>query len=209
MENKLKDIINYLDELFPNVGCELNYNSDFNLLIAVILSAQTTDASVNKISPLLFKTFPRPIDYQNASLNDIENIIKSIGLYKTKAKNIKNTGIMIHKKYSDKVPDTLEDLIKLPGVGRKTANVVLAEIFHIPAIAVDTHVSRVSKRLKLAFEKDTPDIIERKLKKKFPRNIWIKLHHQFIHFGRYLCTSRNPKCENCKLKEYCKYYKQG
>lgn len=199
-------ITTYLDKLLPNASCELNYHNLFELLIAVILSAQTTDASVNKVTPNIFKKYPTCKELGNAKTEDVEKLIKSIGLYHNKAKSIIGASKILHKEYNDIMPNTMEELIKLPGVGRKVASVILVEGYHLPAFPVDTHVNRVSKRLGIAKEKDSILTVERKLKKLLPSNEWGKVHHQLIHFGRYFCTARNPKCSECELKNICKYY---
>lgn len=204
MMTKTDAIIFYLDELFPNVGCELNYTKPHELLIAVVLSAQTTDKSVNNVTPILFSKYPTIEDLANADIKDVEDIIHSIGLYKNKAKNIVLLAKELVSKYGGEVPRSKEDLITLPGVGNKTASVVRLELFNDDEFPVDTHVARIAKRLGYAKEKDEPLVIERKLKKAFPKNCWGKLHHQIIHFGREKCFARNPKCENCKISAFCK-----
>ncbi len=190
-------------ELFPEAGCELNYRNDYNLLVAVVLSAQTTDISVNKVTEVLFKKYPDVYLLSQAETEDVEKIIKSIGLYKNKAKNIVSLSKAIVERFDGRVPNTYEELLTLDGVGRKTANVVLSELFKIPAIAVDTHVNRVSKRLGLASASDSTVVVEEKLKEKFKKEQWSKLHHLMIHFGRYKCLARNPICENCPFIEIC------
>lgn len=199
-----EDILVYLDELYPNAHCELRYNNKFELLIAIVLSAQTTDAKVNVITPILFEKYPTIESLANANINEIINILKPLGLANNKAKNIIETAKCILSKYNKIIPSDKEELIKLPGVGVKTANVYMAEGLGINAFAVDTHVSRVSNRLGIS-KSDNPLIIEEDLKKFFPKDNWIKLHHQFIFFGRYTCKARNPLCENCKLKKYCRF----
>jgi len=203
MTNKAILIQDYFDELLPNASCELNYSKPYELVIAVMLSAQTTDKSVNLVTEKLFSKYTSLYGLNNASLNEIENIIRSIGLYKNKAANLKGIVNKLLIDFDGKVPADKEQLMSLPGVGNKTANVILAEIFHIPEFPVDTHVFRVSKRLGLTTSKDDVMDTEKKLKKTFLEDSWIKLHHQFIHFGRYYCTARNPKCKNCKLLEIC------
>lgn len=202
---KVETILNVLNEMYPNAKTELTYHKDFELLIAVMLSAQATDVSVNKVTPHLFKTFPTLESLKNASIEAIESEIKSIGLYHSKAKNIKKTATLLVDHHDSKVPNDLALLESLPGVGRKTANVVVSVLFNVPRIAVDTHVSRVSKRLKLAFKKDSPLKIEEKLMKKFPKDSWVTLHHQMIFFGRYHCKAKNPNCEGCPLKSECRF----
>jgi endonuclease III len=198
-------IIEVLDAMFPNAHVELNYHNHFELLIAVVLSAQTTDISVNKVTDQLFKRYPTPEKLATANLSDVEAIIKTIGLYKNKTKNIINLSKDLVDLHNSTVPNNREDLEKLPGVGRKTANVVLSNAFNIPAFAVDTHVLRVSKRLGIAKEIDNERQTEEKLMKKFDQASWTKLHHQLIFFGRYHCLARNPKCANCMLYDICTY----
>lgn len=209
MSNNITLIQNFLDELFPNAECELIHHNPFELLIAVILSAQTTDKSVNKITPSLFQKYPTCYDLANANLLDVEEIIKSIGLYHNKAINIIKCAQEISTIYNGVVPHTMEELTSLSGVGRKTSNVVLSVAFNIPAFPVDTHVSRVSKRLKLANENDSVLQIEKKLNKKFPKESWNKMHHQMIFFGRYFCKAINPNCKECQLTSICKHYKKA
>lgn len=200
-------IENYLDELFPNPRCELNYTKDYELLLATMLSAQTTDKRVNEVTKILFKKYPTVKDLSKANIIDIQNIIRPIGTYHKKSENLIEIAKRLDKDYNGRLPNNRNYLESLLGVGRKTANVVLSNIFNVPCIAVDTHVSRVSKRLNLAKENDDPLKIEEKLTKKFKKEDLCKRHHQLVLFGRYYCLARNPKCENCKLKEICKYYK--
>lgn len=203
-KDKVTIITSFLDELFPNAGCELNYHKDYELVIAVMLSAQTTDKSVNKVTDVLFSKYKNLDELNNASLSDIENIIKSIGLYQNKAKNLKGIVSDLINKFNYVVPSDKDELMSLPGVGNKTAGVIRAELFKIPELPVDTHVQRIAKRLNLAKENDDPLEVERKLKKLFPKERWIKTHHQLIHFGRYFCLAKKPNCKSCKLKEICK-----
>lgn len=204
MTTKTEAIISYLNEILPNVGCELNYTKPHELLIAVVLSAQTTDKSVNQVTPSLFKRYPSIYDLASADVKEVEEIIHAIGLYKNKAKNIVNLAKEIVEKFNGEVPHDKKDLVTLPGVGNKTASVVRLELFKEDEFPVDTHVERISKRLSLAKEKDDVLTVEKKLKKAFPKSSWGKLHHQFIHFGRYICLARSPKCENCKIMAFCK-----
>ena len=203
IKNKIEEISSFLDETYPNVGCELNYNKDYELVIAVMLSAQTTDVSVNKVTPELFAKYKTLDELANANLFDVEEIIHSIGLYKNKAKNVIAIAKALVENYGEVVPSDKDELQKLPGVGNKTAGVIRAEIFRIPDLPVDTHILRISKRLKLVDEKAGPYQTEIKLKKLFDEKNWIKLHHQLIHFGRYMCTARSPQCEKCKLGAFC------
>ncbi|MDO9630062.1 MAG: endonuclease III [Acholeplasmataceae bacterium] len=202
---KEEHILEVLESMFPDAHVELNHNNNYELLIAVVLSAQTTDVGVNKITPALFKAYPSPYELMHAELTDIENKIKTIGLYRNKAKNIILLAKQLVEKHQGIVPGDRESLESLPGVGRKTANVVLSNAFGIPALAVDTHVARVSIRLGLANPSDSVLEIENKLMKKLPREKWQKAHHQFIFFGRYHCLAKNPKCSNCPLFDLCKY----
>ena len=197
------DILNFLDEKFPNARCELVYKTKFQLLIAIVLSAQTTDLKVNKVTPILFGKYQTINDLAYAKLEDVSSILLPLGLANAKAKNIIATAKIILEKYDGNIPATKEELISLPGVGVKTANVYLAEGLGINAFAVDTHVMRVSRRLRIS-ESDNPVKIEEDLKEFFSGMNWIKLHHQFIFFGRYFCTAKKPECGNCKLKKYCK-----
>ena len=197
------EIIKGLDALFPDAGCELKHRSDFELLIAVVLSAQTTDERVNTVTPELFRRYPDAFALSEAPLEEVEDIIRSIGLYRSKAKNIVTLSGVLKEEYGGKVPSEREDLESLPGVGRKTANIILNNCFGVPAFAVDTHVTRVSKRLGIADEDDDVQEIERKLMAFFPEKKWGKLHHQFIHFGRYRCKAAKPLCEGCPFKGFC------
>lgn len=204
---KINDILNKLDIMIPNPKCELNYTKDYELLIATVLSAQCTDNRVNKVTKVLFNKYDiYSLSY--AKNSDIEKIIYSCGNYKKKSEYIINIAKSLTKDYNGKVPNDRNYLESLPGVGRKTTNVVLSNLFEVPLIAVDTHVDRVSKRLSLAKNTDTVFEVEKKLMKKIPKNRWIRTHHQFVLFGRYICKSIKPDCDKCQLKEYCKYYKE-
>lgn len=202
--NKEKDILNYLNEIIPNPVCELNYNKDYELLLAVMLSAQTKDARVNKVTKVLFNKYDSLKKLKEANIKDIENIIKELGNYHKKSEAVINIAKILDEKYNGKVVNNRKVLENLPMVGRKTTNVVLSELFNEPTIAVDTHVERVSKRLGLVKKDDDVIKIEEKLKRKFDKNIWSKLHKQFVLFGRYYCTSKKPSCNKCKLQMYCK-----
>ena len=197
-------IIENLNRLYPDAHCELNHSDSFELLIAVVLSAQTTDVSVNRVTPALFEKYPDAISLSEASEEDVMRLIHSIGLYKNKSRNIINLAKELVKRFDGKVPSKREELESLPGVGRKTANVVLSNCFDYPAFAVDTHVSRVSKRLMIARKDDDVLTIEKKLMKFFPRNCWSRLHHQFIFFGRYKCKAKNPECTDCPFRDSCR-----
>lgn len=202
-------ITNYLNELYPNPKCELNYNKDYELLIAVVLSAQTTDKRVNKVTSVLFSKYPSLKALKEADIKDIEEIIKEIGTFRKKAIFVKEIATYLVDNCDGKVPNDRKVLENMSGVGRKTANVVLSNLFDEPAIAVDTHVSRVSKRLGLASKKDDVTQIEKKLMKKLDKSIWSKTHHQLVLFGRYNCKALKPECKNCKLIDICKEKKKN
>lgn len=191
--------------MFPNAKAELNYTNPFELLIAVVLSAQTTDKAVNKVTEILFKKYPNAEALSQAELSDVESIIKTIGLYHNKAKNIIALSRDLTEKFNGEVPADRDQLESLPGVGRKTTNVVISNAFGIPALAVDTHVARISIRLGLAKPSDNVLEIEKKLNRKIPKEQWLKVHHQMIFFGRYHCLAKNPKCQSCPLIDDCKY----
>lgn len=196
----------YLRNLFPNPKCELNFNSNFELLVAVILSAQCTDKRVNECTASLFKIANTPLDFVNLGTKELEKQIYSCGFYHNKAKNIINMSKQLLNDYNGEVPSSLEELQKLSGVGRKTANVVYATAFNGDAIAVDTHVFRVSNRLGLANAKNV-ELTEKQLMKVVPKDKWSDFHYLLVLFGRYHCLARKPKCEICNLKDCCKYYK--
>lgn len=197
-------IIDYLDEILPNPKCELEYNKDYELLIAIMLSAQTTDKRVNKVTKVLFKRYPTIKDLANANISDLEQIIKELGSYKKKSVYIKEIASKLLNDGNKVVPNDREYLESLSGVGRKTTNVFLSVIYNESAIAVDTHVERVSKRLNLANKNDSVIQVEKKLMKKIPKERWSRTHNQLVLFGRYYCKARNPECSSCKLKDICK-----
>lgn len=198
-------ILDFLNELYPDAECELNYNNDYELLINIALSAQTTDKKVNEISEDLFLRFSSISLLSKADIKEVENIIKPLGLSKIKSKNIVNCARQIIDTYEGVIPNEFEKLIKLSGVGKKTANVFLTVFYNIPTFPVDTHVKRVANRLGISSTEDV-DIIETDLMNFFEKDTWVKLHHQLIFFGRYFCTSKNPNCSECKLK--CVFYKK-
>lgn len=204
IKTKQDRILNTFDEMFPDARCVLNHSNNLELLVAVMLSAQTTDESVNKLTSHLFQKYKTVDDYANASLSELESDLHSIGLYRNKAKNIKAMAVALQARFNGVVPASHDALISLPGVGRKTANVVMAEGFGYPAIAVDTHVERISKRLGFAKPDDTVLTMEKKLMKTIPKNRWIKTHHQMIFFGRYHCKAMSPHCKECPLVDICK-----
>lgn len=204
--SRVEKIQQYLDYLFPDPQCELIYHSDYELLVAVVLSAQSTDKRVNSVTPILFQKYPTLKALKEASLEDLENILRPIGSYHKKASYIKEIARIIVDDYQDSMPCDRKILESFPGVGRKTVNVVFSEYYHIPAFAVDTHVERVSKRLGLAKEQDNVLTIEEKLKKAFPKEEWGRRHLQMVLFGRYYCKAIKPDCSSCKLKEICFYH---
>lgn len=205
--NNNDKILQELEQMYPDAKCALNHQTPFELLVATILSAQCTDVRVNIITSTLFKEYNTPKDFAQMQYEELEPMIKSCGVYKNKSRSIINTSRILLEEYSSKVPETMEELIKLPGVGRKTANVLLSNAFHKNAIAVDTHVFRVSNRLGLADAENVLDT-ENQLMKNIPEEKWSVMHHNLIFHGRQVCTARSPKCEICKLNEYCKYYKK-
>lgn len=209
IKTKQDRILNTFDEMFPDARCVLNHSNNLELLVAVMLSAQTTDESVNKLTSHLFQKYKTVDDYANASLSELESDLHSIGLYRNKAKNIKAMAVALQARFNGVVPASHDALISLPGVGRKTANVVMAEGFGYPAIAVDTHVERISKRLGFAKPEDTVLTVEKKLMKTIPKNRWIKTHHQMIFFGRYHCKAMSPHCKECPLVDLCKEKNKG
>ncbi len=204
----IKKILDILEQTYPDAECELNYTNAFELLIATILSAQCTDVRVNKVTAELFKKYNKPEDFAKLSTAEISEEIKSCGLYKSKAQKIKETSVILCSNYGGEVPDKMEELVKLPGVGRKTANVVLSNAFGVDAIAVDTHVFRVSNRIGLV-KTDTPEKTEFELMKVLPKKRWSKAHHLIIFHGRRICKARKPECNICPIVEYCDYYREG
>lgn len=197
-----EEIMNHLDELIPNPICELTYHKDYELLIATLLSAQSTDKRVNEVTKVLFSKYDI-YSLSKASIKDIENIIRPVGTYKRKAIYIKELCQKLINDWNGSVPNNREYLETLPGVGRKTTNVVLGEIFNEPTMPVDTHVERVSKRLNLAASTDDVLTIENKLMKFFPKEKWIRIHHQLVLFGRYKCKSKKAECEDCPFQKIC------
>ncbi|XID94376.1 endonuclease III [Paenibacillaceae bacterium WGS1546] len=200
----IRHILNTIAEMFPDARCELNHRNPFELTIAVLLSAQCTDETVNKVTATLFEKYKTPQDYLNVPLEELENDIRRIGLFRNKAANIQKLCRIVIDRHGGDVPRTHEELTELPGVGRKTANVVMSNAFDVPAIAVDTHVERVSKRLGIAKPDDSVLEVEKKLMRKVPRDEWTITHHRLIFFGRYHCKAQNPQCEICPLLEHCK-----
>jgi len=199
---RIKKILRTLISLYPEVETQLVHKTPFQLLISTILSAQCTDRQVNAVTPKLFKKYSSPSKLAQAKLNEIEQIIYSTGFYKNKAKHLKNCSRVLLEKYDGNVPDALSELVKLPGVGRKTANVVLGASFNIPAMVVDTHVARIAKRLDLTNHKD-PVKIEFDLEKTIPEKEWNDFSLRLIYFGRAICTARKPGCPKCPLNNIC------
>lgn len=199
-------IIDEMAKFYPNAHCELLHNNPFQLAVAVVLSAQTTDAAVNKVTPKLFADYPNSYAMAKATPQQIEPYIARLGLYKNKAKMIVGLAETLESKYNGIMPQTIRQLTCLPGVGRKSANVILSVCFNIPSFAVDTHVTRVAKRLRLAKENDNVEVIEQKLKRKISKELWIQGHHTFIFWGRYKCKAQSPDCHDCPFQSFCRYY---
>ncbi len=206
-KQKIKTVLKILENEYGDTTTALKYNSNFQLLVATILSAQSTDEQVNKITQPLFEEFPDARSFARLPLEELEDKIKRVGLYRNKAKNILAVAKTLAENYDGKIPATREELIKLPGVGRKTANVVMSVAYGFPAIAVDTHVFRVANRIGLA-EAKNPMNTEKHLMENIPQEKWAKAHHWLIWHGRWICKAQNPKCEMCPLMEYCQYYQE-
>ncbi|MCT2537351.1 endonuclease III [Aquibacillus koreensis] len=203
-KTQIRYCLDVMKEMFPDAECELVHKNPFELVIAVALSAQCTDALVNKVTKNLFQKYQTPEDYLAVSLEELQQDIKSIGLYRNKAKNIRKLCQMLIDEYGGEVPSSKVELEKLAGVGRKTANVVASVAFNVPAIAVDTHVERVSKRLGICKWKDSVLEVEKTLMRKIPEDEWSDTHHRMIFFGRYHCKAKNPNCGECKLLDICR-----
>lgn len=206
-KNEINEVLNILDETYPDAKSELDHTNAFEMLLATILSAQCTDVRVNMITKDLFKVVKTPEDALNLGFNKLSEIIRPCGFFNTKTKNILKTCEILINEHNSQVPDNKEDLVKLPGVGRKTANVVLSVCFGVDAIAVDTHVFRVTNRLGIVKEKNVEDT-EDSLMERIEKNKWSKSHHLFIFHGRRTCKARNPQCEICTVRDYCVYYKE-
>lgn len=207
MKKEIK-IIEILKEIYPDAKCSLDFETPFQMMVAVVLSAQCTDARVNQVTPEIFKKYPEPIDFANMELSLLEELIHPCGFYKNKAKNIKAAATKIVNEYNGKLPNTMEELINLPGVGRKSANVIMLEAFNNPqGIAIDTHAKRISNRLGLSTASD-PLQIEKDLIKIFPKKYFYDVNHLLVWHGRNLCKAKNPNCEKCPLQTYCKYFKE-
>lgn len=203
-QSQISEVLKRIAVMFPDAHCELNHKNAFELTIAVVLSAQCTDQKVNQVTQSLFQKYTSPKDYISVPLAELEQDIRSIGLYRSKAKNIQALCRILLEKYDGNVPKEHAQLVELPGVGRKTANVVVSNAFGIPAFAVDTHVERVSKRLAIANWKDSVLEVEKKLMRKVPREEWTITHHRLIFFGRYHCKAQNPQCTQCPVLEFCR-----
>lgn len=199
------EILEILERLYPDAHCALDHRNAFELLVATILSAQCTDKTVNKVTPALFDAYPDPAALAAADVSRVERLISECGLFKTKARHIIGASRRIVEEHGGEVPCEMEALVRLPGVGRKTANVVLSNAFGVPAIAVDTHVQRVSNRIGLA---DSGDVLEteRQLMRRIPRKQWSQAHHLLIYHGRQVCDARRPKCDICPLAAHCRHY---
>ncbi|OEH93414.1 endonuclease III [Bacillus solimangrovi] len=201
---QIKEVLNTMAEMYPDAHCELNHRNPFELVVAVALSAQCTDKLVNKVTKDLFQKYRTPEDYLAVSLEELQHDIRSIGLYRNKSKNIRKMCQLLIDEYGREVPKDRASLERLPGVGRKTANVVLSVAFDVPALAVDTHVERVSKRLGICRWKDSVLEVERTLMRKIPEDEWSVSHHRLIFFGRYHCKAQSPQCESCPLLDLCR-----
>jgi len=204
MKKQVRYILDTIAGMFPDAHCELHHSNPFELTIAVLLSAQCTDETVNKVTKDLFHKYKNPEDYIAVPLEELEQDIRRIGLYRNKAKFIQSLCRMLFEDFHGELPTKHEDLVKLPGVGRKTANVVVSNAFGVPAIAVDTHVERVAKRLGLAGQADTVLKVEEKLMKQIPKEEWTDTHHRLIFFGRYHCKAQNPQCMICPMVDTCR-----
>lgn len=199
---RVTEIIKIFDRLYPEAGCSLEYKDPLQLLVAAQLSAQCTDARVNIVTKTLFQKYKNVYDFAEADLEELQEDIRSTGFYRNKAKNIKNCCKMIIDEFGGMIPDNMDDMLKLPGVGRKTANLILGDIFGIPGIVVDTHAKRLAKRIGLT-ENDNPEKIEYDLMKVVPKAEWTRFCHQLVLHGRAVCTARNPKCGKCLVNEFC------
>lgn len=194
--------MNRLEERYPEISTALGYVNPWQLLVSTVLSAQTTDETVNRVTPILFERYPTPEDLAGASVDEVEEIVKPTGFYRQKTQSILSLAVDIVERFGGEVPDTLAELVTLRGVGRKTASVVLAEVWGVPAIAVDTHVNRVSRRIGLTNESN-PAKIEQDLKALYPRHKWSGISMRFIQFGRDVCDARNPRCFECEMVRLC------
>ena len=208
MRERADNIMKLLEEAHPDAHCELNYGSDFQLLVAVILSAQCTDKRVNLVTAELFRHYREPVDFATVPQEKLEELIRPCGFFRSKARSIISSGADIIERFGGKVPRTMEELLSLRGVGRKTANVMLGVAFGESAIAVDTHVFRLAHRLGLS-DKPTPEGVEKDLVGEISEEMRAKAHHLLIFHGRYVCHSRNPECDKCNVTEYCNYIREN
>lgn len=209
MKKDIVKIIETLKDMYPDATCSLDFSTPFEMGVAVMLSAQCTDERVNKITPLLFEKYKNPEDYINAGIEEIEEIIKPCGFYKNKAKNLLGYATIISEKYNGKMPETMDELVKLPGIGRKSANVIMLEAFNNPqGIAVDTHAKRIANRIGLSKEKE-PTKIEQDLIKQIPKKYFKDVNHLLVWHGRNICTARKPECEKCRINQYCDFYNKN
>ncbi|WP_036729060.1 endonuclease III [Peptoniphilus mikwangii] len=206
-KKEAEQVLDVLEICYPDAHCELEHNSPFELLVSTILSAQCTDVRVNSVTRDMYKKYNTPLDFIELGIFGIEEIIKPCGFYRNKAKNILMASKKIIEEFDGQVPKTIEELMSLPGVGKKTANVVASTCFGVPAIAVDTHVFRLANRIGFVDEKDVLET-EKALQKKIEKNRWTRAHHLLIFHGRRICKARNPICEECKISSYCKYFKR-
>lgn len=206
--DEVKEVLDILEKTYPDAKCELNFNSAYELLIATILSAQCTDIRVNKVTEEMFKKYNQPQDFVDLGVDGIIPNIKSCGLYRNKAKNIYKASKKIVEDYDSQVPDTIKELLKLPGVGKKTANVVASTAYGVPAIAVDTHVFRLANRIGFVDEKNV-EKTEKALQERIPKDRWIKTHHLLIFHGRRVCKAQNPDCENCNINKICIFNREN
>jgi len=205
---KMGPILGLLERYYPEVHCTLNFTNPLELLVATVLSAQCTDVRVNQVTPALFKKYPTAVHYAQAPLPELEKAIYTTGFFRQKAKSLQGICQTLVKDYGGQVPGSLTELVKLPGIGRKTANVILGNAFGIPGIVVDTHLGRVAQRLGLTLAKD-PVKIEFDLMPLVPQERWVKFSHQMIWHGREICVARKPKCPQCPLLPYCDYGRQA
>jgi endonuclease-3 len=201
----IEQLLEVAERLFPNARCELDFRTPFQLAVAVILSAQTTDLAVNRITPALFEAYPDAKTMAEASLETLENLLRTIGLYRNKARHLQDLAKTLVTTYDGKLPDDFEVLCRLPGIGRKTANVIVSVAFGQPGLAVDTHVLRVTQRVGLVSLSDDPTKAELKLKRKIPKSRWSSAHHAILFFGRYHCMAKKPACATCPLADRCRY----
>ena len=208
IKQRYQGIIEWFQANMPGAQTELHYNSPYQLLVAVILSAQCTDKRINMVTPALFEAFPTPEHLAKSSVEEIYSYIKSVSYPNNKAKNLFGMANMLVDKFDGVVPDTMEQLVKLPGVGRKTANVILSVVFDQAAMAVDTHVFRVSERIGLTSGSKSPLQTEQTLMKHLPNEVVARAHHWLILHGRYTCTARRPNCLECGVKQYCRHYQK-